>query len=56
MAEKTSKSSGGKKAEPLSKEKIIGTFQQLRMEQRAIATKIAEMESEKSEHMWVHSI
>ncbi len=48
MAEKSSK--GGKK-EQLSQEKIVATFQQLRMEQRAIASKIGEIESEKNEHM-----
>ena len=48
MAEKSSKS--GKKGDQMSQEKIIATFQQLRMEQRGIATKMAELESEKNEH------
>jgi len=47
MAEKAGKS---KKGEQLSQEKILATFQQLRQEQRAIASKITELESEKNEH------
>ena len=47
MAEKKG---SAKKTDHLSQERIVATFQQLRMEQRAIATKIAEMESEKNEH------
>ena len=51
MAEKSASSSkGGKKSEQMSQEKIIGTFQQLRMEQRAIATKIGDVEADKNEH------
>lgn len=45
MASKSSKK------EEMSKEKIIATFQQLRMEQRSIANKVGELEAEKNEHM-----
>ena len=47
MAEKAAKP---KKGEQLTQEKILATFQQLRQEQRTIANKIAELESEKNEH------
>jgi hypothetical protein len=49
MAEKNSKS-GSKKGEQLSQEKVMATFQQLRMEQRTLAAKLTEMEAEKNEH------
>ena len=39
-----------KKSEQLTQEKIIATFQQLRMDQRAIANKIADVDADKNEH------
>ena len=54
MAEKGSKAA--KKGEQMSQEKIITTFQQLRMEQRAIVNKISELEGERNEHKWADSI
>ncbi len=49
MAADTSKGKA-KKAEPLSQEKIISQFQQLRQEQRVIASKMSDLEGEKHEH------
>lgn len=40
----------GKKGEQMSQEKIISTFQRLRAEQRAIASKMSELDGEKNEH------
>ena len=48
MAE--SKGKGAKKADTAAQEKIVAQFQQMRQEQRAIANKIAEFESDKNEH------
>ncbi len=48
MAEKN-----GKKGDAASQQKILENFQQLRLDQRNIATKMSEIESERSEHMWV---
>ncbi len=42
-----------KKAEPLSQEKIIAQFQQLRQEQATIANKMADLEGERNEHQLV---
>lgn len=51
MAEKKAGAVGGaKKGERMSQEKIVATFQQLRMEQHAIVAKINEMDAEKNEH------
>ena len=50
MAEKKASSSGPKKGEQMTQERIVNTFQQLRVEQRAITQKIAEMDAEKNEH------
>lgn len=46
MAEKN-----GKKGDAASQQKILENFQQLRLDQRNIATKMSEIESERSEHM-----
>lgn len=45
-------SAKSKKSEQMSQEKIISTFQRLRAEQRAIASKMSELEGEKNEHRW----
>ena len=55
MAEKEEKgvgekAKGGKKAEPMTQERIISTFQKLRQEQRAIINKITELEGDTNEH------
>ena len=50
MAEKEKEKKGGKKAESMSQEKIVATFQKLRQEQRAIVGKIAELEGESNEY------
>ena len=51
MAEKQARAKAPtKKGEVLTQEKIVSQFQQMRQEQRAIANKIAELESEKNEH------
>ena len=44
------KGKAAKKADPAAQEKIVAQFEQMRQEQRAIASKIAELESDKSEH------
>lgn len=54
--EKGEKAKGGKKGEPITQEKIIATFQKLRQEQRAIVTKITELEGDVNEHKLVPSI
>ena len=60
MAEKekggAEKAKGGKKPEPMTQEKIISTFQRLRQEQRAIVSKISELEGDSNEHKCVVSI
>ena len=48
MASSTGKQGKGKGVE--QPEAILGKFQQLRTEQRAIANKIAELEGDKNEH------
>jgi len=48
--EKEKEKKGGKKAESMSQEKIVATFQKLRQEQRAIVGKIAELEGESNEY------
>ena len=57
MAEKekgtAEKAKGGKKSEPMTQEKIISTFQKLRQEQRAIVSKITELEGDNNEHRYV---
>ena len=57
MAEKekgtVEKAKGGKKGEPMTQEKIISTFQKLRQEQRAIVSKITELEGDNNEHKYV---
>ena len=47
MAEK----SNGKKGDPLNQQKILETLQQLRIDQRNIATKMSEIDSERAEHV-----
>ena len=49
MAESTK---AGKKGEQMSQEKIIATFQRLRSEQRSIASKMSELDAEKTEHRY----
>lgn len=46
MAEKSSK-----KGDQLNQQKIVESFQKLRMEQRCIANKMTELESERAEHV-----
>lgn len=46
MAEKN-----GKKGDPVNQQKIVEAFQQLRIDQRNIATKMSEIESERAEHV-----
>ena len=52
MADKSQKS-GVKK--PLSQEQIIGGFNELRQQQRAVASKISELEMERRDHEYVES-
>jgi len=47
MAEK----SNGKKGDPLNQQKVLETLQQLRIDQRNIATKMSEIDSERAEHV-----
>ncbi|XP_070534938.1 prefoldin subunit 2-like [Ptychodera flava] len=49
MAAEVSEKSG-KSNKPLTQEQIIGGFNMLRQEQRQMATKIAELETEQNEH------
>ena len=49
MAADASRKSG-KKGEAMSQEKILDQFQQMRQEQRAIAHKISDLETDKNEH------
>ena len=44
------KGKGAKKADIAAQEKIVAQFEQMRQEQRAVASKIAELESDKNEH------
>ena len=37
----------------LTNEQIVAGFQEMRQQQRAIATKISELEMERKEHEWV---
>lgn len=53
-AEEMADGKGGSKVSPpspsASQEKVLTQFQQLRQEQRALATKITEIEADRSEH------
>lgn len=46
MAEKSSK-----KGDTLMQQKIIENFQQLRAQQRSVASKMTELDSERAEHV-----
>ena len=51
----TAKGKGGgkqKDKEAPSAEQIVAKFQQMRNEQRAIVSKIAELETDRGEHKW----
>ncbi|XP_002742362.1 prefoldin subunit 2-like [Saccoglossus kowalevskii] len=53
MASEVSKKSSGKLSKSVTQEQVISGFNQLRQEQRSLATKIAELEVEQNEHRLV---